>query len=339
MKICKALGNIRKETLCFYQQIGVEQVNIPPYKNSNLQLRPLVPPPQKNPPGPMPEKWDENELNYICEQVRAFELEPTAIELPISRSILLGEEERSADLEDIIERIHIASRVGLSILTYNFTALRASEGYSVRTGAGRGGTNLRDFDFSRIKEKPPLNDLGKKSKRFMWKNLEYFLKIVVPEAENAGVRLALHPNDPPVPEYRGVAQPVWNAASVEKLLGLIDSPANGLFFDTGVATEWGENVPDLIRKWGGQDRISSVHFRNVRTEKPYYRYVETFIDDGDCDPLGSMLALAEIGYGYGIDPDHTPSFDGDTGEARIGWTLAVTQLRTLRDLSIREHRF
>ena len=135
-----------------------------------------------------------------------------------------------------------------------------------------------------------------------------------------------------------VLETFW-IALVEKLLGLIDSPANGLFFDTGVATEWGENVPDLIRKWGGQDRISSVHFRNVRTEKPYYRYVETFIDDGDCDPLGSMLALAEIGYGYGIDPDHTPSFDGDTGEARIGWTLAVTQLRTLRDLSIREHRF
>ncbi len=339
MKICKALGNIREETLRFYQQIGVEQVSIPPEINSNLQLRPLVPPPQQQPPNSMPKKWNESELNNICEQVRTYELEPIAIELPISRSILLGEEERIKDLEDIIERIHIASQVGLSILTYNFTALRASEGYSARIGAGRGGTDLRDFDFSRIKDKSPLKDIGEKNSSAMWENLEYFINIVIPEAENAGIRLALHPNDPPVPEYRGVAQPVWNIAGVERLLSLTDSPANGLFFDTGVATEWGENAPDLIRRWGGQGRISAVHFRNVRTEKPHFRYVETFIDDGDCDPLESMLALAEIGYPHGIDPDHTPRFPEDTVESKIGWTLAVTQLRTLRDLSIRKHNY
>ena len=337
MKICKALGNIDENSLRFYQQIGVEQVNIPPSINSDLKLRPLVPPAQKEPPLPMPKKWNKDELNCICDQVRSFNLDPTEIELPISRSILLGEEGRLADLEDVIERIHIASQVGLSVLTYNFTALRASEGYSARIGEGRGGTNLRDFDYSRIKKLSPIKDLGEKPSAVMWENLKFFLEIVVPEAEIAGIRLALHPNDPPVPVYRGVAQPVWNAASVEKLLKLMDSPANSLFFDTGVATEWGENVPDLIRKWGNRDRISSVHFRNVRTEVPHYRYVETFIDDGDCDPLQCMLELAKTGYKGGIDPDHTPSFDKDYNEGKIGWTLAVTQLRTLRDLSIEKN--
>jgi len=164
----------------------------------------------------------------------------------------------------------------------------------------------------------------------MWERLEYFLTTVIPVAERAGIRLAVHPNDPPVPEYRGVAQPLNDLQSLKRLLQVVDSPANSLFFDTGVATEWGEDAAAAIRYFGERDRIATVHFRNVCVNEPLYKYTETFIDQGECDMRACMRAFADVGYSGGIDPDHTPGITADSEESRIGWAFAIGHMIALR---------
>jgi len=250
--------------------------------------------------------------------VRAFDLEPAAITLPVSGRILMGREGRDEDLDDMAKRIEMAGRVGSEVMTWNFTALRASEGYAAQEGAGRGGAHLRDFDHARIRALPPLADVGEHGMDEMWERLEYCLRQLVPVAEASGVKLAMHPNDPPVPEYRGVAQPLWNLDAMKRVVEIVDSPANCVFFDSGVTTEYGQDAVEAIRYFGAKERIGIVHFRNVRVEEPYYKYSETFIDEGDCDIAACMRAFAAVGYEGGIDPDHTPGIAGDGEEAQLG---------------------
>jgi mannonate dehydratase len=197
-------------------------------------------------------------------------------------------------------------------------------------GRGRGGAHLRDFDFERIKGLPPLESVGQHTLAEMWDRLAYFLQAVIPTAEAAGVRMACHPNDPPVPDYRGVAQPLSDLASWKRLIDLVDSPANSLYFDTGVTTELGEDAVAAIHYFGERDRIGTVHFRNVRVELPRYKYVETFHDEGDCDMAACMRAFHEVGYTGLIDPDHTPGISADTPGAQVGWAFAIGQIIALR---------
>jgi mannonate dehydratase len=115
----------------------------------------------------------------------------------------------------------------------------------------------------------------------------------------------------------------------------VDSPANTIFLDTGVLTELGESAPGAIRDFGARDRIGTVHFRNVRVDVPYERYTEVFLDEGECDVAACMRAFHEVGYRGGIDPDHTPGFDGDTVDTHVGWAFAIGQIIALRNAARR----
>jgi mannonate dehydratase len=327
------LRDLADATLNFYRQIGVEAVTVPQRYNETKKLgpiRPLVPPAQQGPPPPPPRPWDPEELGRICHRIASFGLCPDSIDLPLSDAVLLDLPGRAADLERIKSDIGIAATAGIRTLTCNFTALRASEGYDQRRGAGRGGAHLRDFDAARLDGLPPLPAVGVHSREQMWDRLEVFLKAAVPAAETAGVRLAMHPNDPPLPVYRGVAQPLDSLAAMLRLTETIDSPANSIFFDSGVATEWGADAVEVARLLGQRDRIGMVHLRNVRREEPVRRYVETFIDEGQADIAACIRALAAVDYRGGVDPDHTPGLDGDGEEGRQGWAYAVAYIRALR---------
>lgn len=331
MKIGKELGDVSAATLGFFRQIGVEAVGVP----SRLILeprrsRPLVPPAQMGPVGPQPEPWDEGDLRAVCDRVRAFGLTPVLTSLPLSGNVLLGRPGREADLAQIQACVRVAGRVGLRVLTYSFTALRASEGYVLRPGEGRGGADLRAFDAGRIRDLPPLESVGRVSYEEMWENLTRFLRAVVPVAEDAGITLAAHPNDPPVATFRGVAQPLATVADLTRLVETIESPANAVYVDTGVLTEQGADVPRVIRAFGQRGRIGTVHFRNVRVEVPRERYVESFLDDGDCDMRACLQAFKEVGYTGMIEPDHTPGIPGDTLDTWIGWAFAIGQITALR---------
>ncbi len=334
IKIGKELGDVSEDTLRFFKQIGVEHVGMPTRyvtePGAVPTTRPLVPPAQTGPVGEMGAPWDEAELRHIKARIESFGLTPTMAALSLSGNIVMGRPGRDADLAVAKANIATAGRVGLRVLTYNFTALRASEGYGARRGGGRGAAHLRDFDYERIRDLPPLDSVGRHSADEMWERLTYFLHAVVPAADAAGVRLACHPNDPPVDEYRGVAQPLSDLTSWKRLIEIVDSPANCLYLDTGVTTEVGADAVEAIHYFGERDRIAAVHLRNVRVEMPRYKYVETFHDEGDCDLAACMRAFHDVGYEGLIDPDHTPGITGDTRDTRVGWAFAIGQIIALR---------
>lgn len=333
IKIGKGIGDVSEQTLRFYRQIGVEAVSMPTRwrEGPSAGERRLVPPPQTGPKGAQGRVWDERELQRIAARIAEFDLQPLAARLDISGRVLMGKPGRADDLEIAKANIEIAGRIGLRTLHYSFTALRASEGYAAQRGAGRGGADLRDFDHGRIAHLPPLDSIGRIGMDEMWDNLTCFLETAIPTAERAGVQLAAHPNDPPIPEYRGVAQPLGDVAGMKRLIAVVDSSSNGIFFDTGVMTEKGADAVEMIRYFGSRNRIGTVHFRNVKVEIPRLKYVETFHDDGECDMFACVQAFREVGYDGMIDPDHTPGILGDTPDTRIGWAFAIGQMVAIRN--------
>jgi mannonate dehydratase len=145
----------------------------------------------------------------------------------------------------------------------------------------------------------------------MWANIAYFLKAVVPVAERSGVRLALHPNDPPVALSRGSAQIMGTVEGWKRLVGIVDSPANGITFDCGVTREIGDDPVGVCRDFAARDRINHVHYRNVRMRVPREKYEEVFVDEGDVDMFAVMRELVRSGYRLAIYPEHPRALDYD----------------------------
>lgn len=277
-------------------------------------------------PGGPSGPWKDEEVTQIVRRVEAAGLRLGNLMLHPFPNVLLGNSERDRDIEHVQQSIRIAGRHGIPVVEYNFYGLRNVEGLDRRPG--RGGAEYRGFDDAHVKDRTPLPTLGTVDDDQMWERLRYFLKAVIPVAEEAHVRMALHPNDPPVPSYRGIAQAVDTVEHWKRLVNFIPSPCNGITLDTGVTAEQGANVPDVIRYFGQRDCINHVHFRNVRTIRPKYNYVETFIDEGQTDMAAAMRAFQEVGYSNMIVPDHSPSITGDTH--RFGaWGYALGYIKGL----------
>ena len=253
--------------------------------------------------------WTEAPLKEVMD--RAAKNGLTLANLMISgfADAIYGRPGRDQDIEKVIQSVRAAGRVGLPVVEYNWYAHRAMEGYFEETG--RAGAGWTGFDYERMKDLPPLPEEGAHTLEEMWTNIAYFLKAVVPEAERAGVRLALHPNDPPAPVSRGSQQIMGTVDGWKKLVGLVNSPANGITFDCGVTREMGGDPVEVCRWFGSRDRINHVHFRNVNVQKPYERYTEVFIDEGDNDMFAVMKELVKQKYTRLIYPEHPRGLDYD----------------------------
>jgi len=227
----------------------------------------------------------------------------------VSANIRFGRQGRDADIENLIKSIQAAGRAGFPVIEYNFYAHRAMEGYFEETG--RAGAGHTGFDYEKMRGLPPLENEGAHSLDEMWNNVTYFLKAVVPVAEKAGVRLALHPNDPPAPVSRGSGQIMGTLAGWKKLISIVDSPANGITFDCGVTKEMGEDPVEVCRYFASRKRINHMHFRNVIVMKPYERYKEVFPDEGQVDLFGVMRELVRNKYTDTIFPEHPRGLDYD----------------------------
>ena len=153
--------------------------------------------------------------------------------------------------------------------------------------------------------------MGTHTRAQQLKRAEHFLKAVVPEAEKANVRLALHPNDPPVPISRGSEQIMATVEHWKRYLDLVKCPYNGMTFDCGVTREMGEDPIAVCRYLGERDCINHVHFRNVVVRTPYVDYTEVFLDDGQVDMFGVMKELVRQKYPRAIYPEHPRAIDVD----------------------------
>ncbi|MGH7489050.1 MAG: mannonate dehydratase, partial [bacterium] len=145
----------------------------------------------------------------------------------------------------------------------------------------------------------------------MWKNIAYFLKAVIPVAEESHVRLALHPNDPPAPLSRGSQQIMGTVEGWKHLIEIVNSPSNGITFDCGVTREMGHDPVEVCRYFGSRDRINHVHYRNVRVQKPYEKYTEVFIDAGVNNMFAVMKELVRLKYPRLVYPEHPRLLDAD----------------------------
>ncbi len=222
---------------------------------------------------------------------------------------IYGRPGRDEEIDKICHSIGAAGRAGLPVIEYNFYAHRLVEGYYEEIG--RAGSGLTAFDYDRVKNLPPLPKEGAHSLEEMWNNISYFLKAVVPVAEKSNVRLALHPNDPPAPLSRGSGQIMGSLEGWKRLIGIVDSPSNGITFDCGVTTELGHNAVEVCRYFASRDRINHVHFRNVRVRKPREQYTEVAPDEGEVDMFGVMRELVHNNYSRLLNPEHPRALEYD----------------------------
>jgi mannonate dehydratase len=259
--------------------------------------------------GGPPIPWQESELRARMERFRAGGLTICNMMISGFPNTLYGRPGRDEEIEKVQQSIRAAGRVGLPVIEYNFYAHRLVEGYYEETG--RAGAGLTAFDYERVKDLPPLPHEGAHTLEQMWSNITYFLKAVVPVAEEAGVRLALHPNDPPAPVSRGSGQIMATLAGWKRLIEIVPSPANGITYDCGVTRELGEDPVEVCRYFGTRDRINHVHFRNVRVRKPYEQYTEVFPDEGQVNMFEVMRELVRLKYPRWIYPEHPRALDAD----------------------------
>ena len=176
---------------------------------------------------------------------------------------------------------------------------------------GRAGAGHTGFDYERVRNLPPIPEQGTHTLEQMWSHLTYFLKAVVPVAQESGVRLAIHPNDPPAPMIRGVALPLGTVAGWKRLIEVVPSPSNGIVFDCGVTREMGEDPVEVCRYFASRDRINHVHFRNVIVRKPRENYTEVFIDEGQVNMFAVMKELVRNKYPRSLYPEHPRALDYD----------------------------
>lgn len=287
-KICLGTpANSDDKTLRALKQIGVDYV---------LMGGPRIP-------------WQEADLRALMDRFKTAGIAIINMMISGFNDVIWGRPGRDAQIEDVIKSIRVAGKVGLPVIEYNFYAHRLTEGY--KEEIGRGGAGLTAYDYELSKSLPPREGVGTHTRAEQLKRAEHFLKAIVPEAEKAGVRLALHPNDPPVPLSRGNEQIMASFDQWKQYLNLVKSPFNGMTFDCGVTREMGEDPVAVCRYLGDRDVINHVHFRNVRVRKPYVDYTEVFLDEGQVNMFAVMKELVRQKYPRGLYPEHPRAIDID----------------------------
>jgi mannonate dehydratase len=195
----------------------------------------------------------------------------------------------------------------------------------------RGDSLVTSFDIEMMKDAPPT-EFGPITEGELWQNLEYFLQKVLPVAEKWNVKLAMHPDDPPLSPIRGVARIMRSVENFQRLIDLVPSPMNGIALCQGNFTLMTDDLPGVIRHFGRQEKIFFVHFRDVSGTPE--KFEETWHDAGKTDMLACLKAYREIGFEGVLRPDHVPTVEGDVNEnagySSFGRLFALGYIHGLR---------
>ena len=217
-------------------------------------------------------------------------------------------------------------KLDIPFLCYNFMV--GIGWFRNRIVKERGGALSSAFDLDDI-----LRDEDERcviDSETVWNNYRYFIERILPVAEESGVRLGLHPDDPPIPSLKGYGRIFHNADGVRQALSLSNSPAHGLTFCQANYLAMDENIPKLIREW--KDRIGFVHFRDISGTA--MSFAETFHDNGPHDMVELVRVYREVGFAGPVRTDHAPSMDGEdesTGYETLGHLFALGYLKGLID--------
>jgi len=331
--------SITDEFLAYARQLGLSGVQV------------------NTPDLPGAERWEYSDLVAMRKACEDAGLRLEAIEnIPVSfyRRCMLGEPGRDREIENVKRTIENIARAGIPILGYHWMPL--SVWRTSIAPDGRGGAVATTFD-ARIAEDPSrrsdiyfaarderLDDTwvrglpGKPrpvSTEQMWDNYLYFMERVLPAAEDSGLRLALHPDDPPTPHLDGVARIFSSVQGLAKAAALFPSQCWAVDLCLGTVSEMGGQaaVMEAIAVLGPLGKIAYVHLRDVIGTVP--RFSECFLGEGNYDPVAVLKALRDVGFDSFILDDHVPRVVGDSdyGHRARAYTIGYIQglLRTTAD--------
>lgn len=262
-----------------------------------------------------PPAWDFDHLRTIKERFTAAGLDLQVIEsapASIMEPVKLGLPEREEGIQRFCQLLENMGRLGISVMCHNWMAgigwYRSDLGIRLAT---RGNARVSGYDHSQVHH-TQLTEWGEITEDALWENMEDFLKRVVPVAEKTGVKLAVHPDDPPISPVHGIGRILTNPDAFQRVIDMVPSPNNGITFCQGNFSAMGVDVPETIRHFGQQGKVFFVHFRDVRGTPE--RFVETFHNTGQTDMLAAMRAWAEVGFDGPIRPDHVPTLAGESNE-------------------------
>ena len=290
---------------------------------------------------PVGQPWPVERLVRLREDVEHAGMSLAVIEsIPVHEDIKLGRPTRDRLIDHYIESVRNMGRVGVPVLCYNFMpvfdwtrtdlALRLEDG---STALAYDDATLAAIDLSRGTADLPgwatAYDAGalqallyayrSVSEKQLWDNFAYFLERVVPAASSSGVRMALHPDDPPWSIF-GLPRIITDAAALERVIGIVDDPANGVTFCTGsLAANPRNDLPSMIGRLGAKRRIHFAHCRNIkRTGVRAFRETAHPSDHGDVDMRAVLGALHDTGFTGPIRSDHGRMIWGETGQPGYG---------------------
>lgn len=287
------------------------------------------------------EVWPEESISSISKACQEKGLIFDVVEsIPVHEDIKLGRGNVGQLLENYRENIRRCGRHGIKCVTYNFMPVFDWTRTQLDKRAPDGSTSLVMY-WDQLKGLDPLKDdiklpgwdssytqqevreliaaYSELGEQGLWKNLECFLREVVPAAEEAGVRLAIHPDDPPYPIF-GLPRIVTCEENLDRLLSVVDSPANSLCLCTGsLGCAKTNNVTAMVRKYAAMDRIAFMHIRNVQLmEDGSFEERAHLSSCGSLDLYEIVKALADAGYQGYVRPDHGRMIWNETGKPGYG---------------------
>jgi mannonate dehydratase len=293
-------NELSHERLTFAKQIGASGV---------LLNTPVLPGEQH---------WEVADLIWLRRRCDEYDLRLEALEnVPVHfyDRAMLGLEGRDEQIANYQATIRNMGAAGIPILGYHWMPNGVWRTPSVK---GRGGAVVTAFDMALVDSQPLQNGVKEHplaqgrtfSAEQIWDNYRYFMERVLPVAEESGVTLALHPDDPPVPMLGGIARLFHGFAGFKQAMEEFDSPNHGLDFCMGCWSEMGPGVIEAIRYFGSRGKIAYVHFRDVQGHVPVFQ--ECFLGEGNTDVVAAMRALKDVGFGGFIIDDHVPQLVDDT---------------------------
>lgn len=247
---------------------------------------------------------------------------------PPREKIMLGQPGRDEEIEVVCEFIRNMGAVGIPVWCPAWMPVH----FVIRTteeATTRGGAKVTAFDLEEFEKTAAPHEHGEISEESQWDNLKYFLERVIPVAEEAGVKLGMHPDDPPLSPIQGVARIISSVDNYQKMLDLVPSPSNGIGLCQGNFGLMTDDLPSVIRHFGEQGKIHFVHFRDIRGTPE--KFDEAFHDDGKHDMAECVRAYRDVGYEGVARPDHFPrmTYPGFEDEHEVERLFAIGYMKGL----------